>query len=74
MYYIDIQEDAIDRNRELDALIDSLSRGSVGPEHEEYVFGLGKIFGGGRILRPRKVVIGWAIGPSIHFYMEGSLH
>jgi hypothetical protein len=34
MYYVDIQEDAIDRNRELDALIDSLSRGNIGPEHE----------------------------------------
>ena len=56
MYYIDIQEDVIARGRELDALIDSLSRDQSGPEHEQYVFGLGKTFGGGRMLRPGKVL------------------
>jgi hypothetical protein len=44
LYYIDIQEVVIDRNRDLDKLIDSLSRGPVKPEHNQYVFGLGKTF------------------------------
>lgn len=56
MYYIDIQEDVIGRSRELDALIDSLSRGEAGPDHDQYVFGLGKVFRGGRMLNPRKVL------------------
>ena len=51
MYYIDIQEDVVARSRELDSLIDSLSRGQVGPEHDAYQFGLAKVFGGGRMLR-----------------------
>jgi hypothetical protein len=42
--YIDIQEDAAARSRELDALIDALSRGEPGPEHEAYRFGIGKAF------------------------------
>jgi hypothetical protein len=55
MYYIDIQEDVITRNRELDGLIDSLSRGQIGPEHDAYQFGLGKVFGGGRMLKMKDV-------------------
>jgi hypothetical protein len=51
LLYIDIQEEAIARNRELVALLDSLSRDLIGPEHEAYRFGLGKVFGGGRLLR-----------------------
>jgi hypothetical protein len=57
MAYIDIQEDAITRNRELADLLDSLSRGQAGPEHETYHFGLGKVFGGGRMLSPKKVLV-----------------
>lgn len=56
MAYIDIQEDAITRNCELGDLLDSLSRGQVGPEHEAYHFGLGKVFGGGRMLKPKKIL------------------
>ena len=56
MYYIDIQEDVMRRNRELDSLIDSMSRGELGPEHEEYVFGLGKAFGPGRWVKLRNTV------------------
>ena len=49
MYYIDIQEGAITRNRELERLLDRLLKSGVKPEHEAYEFGLGKIFGGGRM-------------------------
>lgn len=54
MAYIDIQEDAITRNCELGDLLDSLSRGQLGPEHQAYHFGLGRVFGGGRMLKPKK--------------------
>jgi hypothetical protein len=56
MAYIDIQEDAITWNCELVDLLDSLGRGQVGPEHEAYHFGLGKVFGGGRMLKPKKIL------------------
>jgi hypothetical protein len=49
-YYIDIQEDAIARNRELEVLLDQLLKSGVSSDHEAYKFGLGKIFGGGRML------------------------
>ena len=49
LYYIDIQEDAITRSRELEKLIDRLLRSGMKPEHDAYEFGLGKVFGGGRI-------------------------
>jgi len=49
LYYIDIQEDAIMRSRELEKLIDQLLRSGIKPEHHAYEFGLGKVFGGGRM-------------------------
>jgi hypothetical protein len=55
LLYIDIQEDAISRSRELEGLLDSLSRGATGPEHEAYSFGLGEVFGGGRLLKLKSV-------------------
>jgi hypothetical protein len=54
MYYIDIQEDAIARNRELEKLLDRLLKSGVKPEHEAYEFGLGKVFGGGRMLKTKE--------------------
>ena len=45
MSYIDIQENAITRNRELEKLPDSLSRSQAGPEHDAYQFGIGEVFG-----------------------------
>jgi hypothetical protein len=56
MYYIDIQEEVIARSRQLEQLIDSLSRDQMGPQHEEYRFGFGKIFRGGKIPKPRDVM------------------
>jgi hypothetical protein len=55
MYYIDIQEDAITRNRELERLLDQLLKSGVKSEHEAYEFGLGKVFGGGRMLKLKNV-------------------
>jgi hypothetical protein len=49
LYYIDIQEDASRRSRELEKLIDQLLRTGIKPEHHAYEFGLGKVFGGGRM-------------------------
>lgn len=42
LLYIDIQGDVIARNRELEGLLDSLSRDAMGPEHEAYVRELGR--------------------------------
>jgi len=49
LYYIDIQENAITRSRELEKLIDQLLKSGIKPEHDAYEFGLGKVFGGGRM-------------------------
>lgn len=51
MYFIDIQGDAEARNRELAKLLGQLLKSGPGPEHETYEFGLGKFFGGGRMLK-----------------------
>jgi hypothetical protein len=51
LYYIDIQEDAISRNRELAKLLDLLLRSGLKPDHESYEFGLGKVFRGGRMMK-----------------------
>lgn len=57
MSYVDIQEDVIARNRELEKLLDSLSRSEIGPEHDGYQFGLGKVFfRSSRVLRPKNVL------------------
>jgi hypothetical protein len=55
LYYIDIQEDAITRSRELEKLIDHLLRSGINPEHNVYEFGLGKVFGGGRMLKIKDI-------------------
>jgi hypothetical protein len=72
MSYIDIQEDAIARNRELEKLLDSLSRDEVGPEHDAYQFGLGKVFGGGRMLKPKNV-LSWLTYRTFNPFLYGSL-
>jgi hypothetical protein len=72
MYYIDIQEDAIARNRELERLLDSLLKSGVKPEHEAYQFGLGKVFGGGRMLKPKNV-ISWMFYRTFNPFLYGSL-
>jgi hypothetical protein len=72
MFYIDIQEDAIARNRELEKLLDSLSQGSVGPEHDAYQFGLGKVFGGGRLPKSRDV-LRWMAYRTFNPFLYGAL-
>lgn len=72
IYYIDIQEDAIDRNRELENLIDQLLKSGPGPEHEAYKFGLGKIFGGGRMLK-LKNVRSWVLYRTFNPFLYGGL-
>ena len=72
LLYIDIQEDAITRNRELENLLDSLSRDAIGAEHEDYKFGLGRVFGGGRLLKPMKA-ISWIGYRTFNPILYGSL-
>jgi hypothetical protein len=72
MYYIDIQEDVITRNRELEKLLDSLSRDQVGPEHEAYQFGIGKIFGGGRMLKVKNI-LRWSVYRTFNPFLYGCL-
>lgn len=72
MYYIDIQEDAITRNRELERLLDRLLKSGVKPEHEAYEFGLGKIFGGGRMLK-LKNVRSWVLYRTFNPFFYGAL-
>jgi hypothetical protein len=55
MYYIDIQEDAIARSRELAKLLERLLKFGLKSEHEAYEFGLGKVFGGGHTLKLENV-------------------
>jgi hypothetical protein len=72
LLYIDIQEDAIARGRELEGLMDSLSRDAIGTEHEAYRFGLGKVFGGGRLLK-LKSVHSWIGYRTFNPFLYGSL-
>jgi|ERR1700733_1641891 len=72
MYYIDIQEDAITRNRELERLLEGLLKSGVGPGHEAYEFGLGKIFGGGRMLN-LKDVRSWVLYRTFNPFLYGAL-
>jgi hypothetical protein len=73
MSYVDIQEDVIARNRELEKLLDSLSRSEIGPEHDAYQFGLGKVFfGSGRMLRPKNVLT-WLSYRTFNPFLYGSL-
>jgi hypothetical protein len=55
LHHIDIQEDAIARNRELAKLLDQLLKFGLRPEHETYEFGIGKFFRGGRMLKLQNV-------------------
>lgn len=72
MYYIDIQEEAVARNRELENLIDQLLKSGPGPEHAAYKFGLGKIFGGGRMLKLENVR-SWALYRTFNPFLYGAL-
>jgi hypothetical protein len=72
MYYIDIQEDVITRNRELEKLLDLASLGEIGPEHEAYNFGLGKIFGGGRWMKPKDIAR-WLVYRTFNPFLYGGL-
>lgn len=72
MYYIDIQEDAMARNRELARLLDLLLKFGLKPEHEAYEFGLGKFFGGGRMLR-LKYVKSWVLYRTFNPFLYGGL-
>lgn len=73
MSYVDIQEDVMVRNRELEKLLDSLSRSEIGPEHHAYQFGLGKVFfGSGRMLRPRNALT-WLSYRTFNPFLYGSL-
>lgn len=70
--YIDIQEDVISRGRQLDELIDALSRGEVTPEHEIYRFGIAKVFGGGRLPDPKRV-FGWLMYRTFNPFLYGAV-
>jgi len=72
MYYIDIQEDAIARNRELERLLDALLKSGVNQDHEAYQFGLGKVFGGGRMLK-LKNVLPWMLYRTFNPFLYGGL-
>ena len=72
MYYIDIQEDAIARNRELEKLIDQLLKAGPGPDHVAYKFGLGKVFGGGRMLKLENVK-SWVLYRTFNPFLYGTL-
>lgn len=72
MYYIDIQEDVTMRNRELARLLDRLLKSGLTPEHEAYEFGLGKIFGGGRMLK-LKDVRSWILYRTFNPFLYGGL-
>src|ERR1035441_982903 len=72
MSYIDIQEDVSARNRELEKLLDSLSRAQVGPEHDAYQFGLCKVFRAGRMLKPKKV-LSWLKYRTFNPFLYGGL-
>jgi hypothetical protein len=72
MYYIDIQEDAMARNRELAKLLDLLLKFGLKPEHEAYEFGLGKFFRGGRSLKLRNVK-SWVLYRTFNPFLYGGL-
>lgn len=72
MYYIDIQEDAIARNCELARLLDQILKFGVKPEHEAYEFGLGKFFGGGRMLKMKNVK-SWVLYRTFNPFLYGGL-
>jgi hypothetical protein len=55
MHYIDIQDDVITRSKELEVLLGLLVREGVHADLEKYDFGIGKVFKGGRVLKPREV-------------------
>ena len=73
MFYIDIQEDAIARNRELGKLLDLLSRSEIGPEHDAYQFGLGRVFfGRGRLLKSKNILT-WLSYRTFNPFLYGGL-
>jgi hypothetical protein len=49
-----------------------LSRGAIGPEHEAYRFGLGKVFGGGRLPK-LKSIYSWIGYRTFNPILYGSL-
>ncbi len=71
-YYLDIQEDVIERSAYLEPLIDSLRRAGPGPEHEAYKFGIRDVFGGGRRLKISKVAR-WALYRTFNPFLYGGL-
>jgi hypothetical protein len=71
--YIDIQEDAMARNRELAELLDSLSRDELGQEHEAYRFGLGQVFGRGVGFPPLRTVRHWLGGRMFNPFLYGTV-
>lgn len=72
LYYIDIQEDAISRNRQLANLLDQLLKFGLNPEHEVYEFGLGKFFRGGRMLKLNRVK-SWVLYRTFNPFLYGGL-
>jgi hypothetical protein len=72
LYYIDIQEDAIARNRELAKLLDQLLKFGLRPEHETYEFGIGKFFRGGRMLKLQNVK-SWVLYRTFNPILYGGL-
>jgi len=72
MYYIDIQEDAMARNRELARLLGLFLKSGLGPEHEAYEFGLGKFFGGGRMLKLKNIK-SWVLYRTFNPFLYGGL-
>jgi hypothetical protein len=72
LYYIDIQEDAITRNRELEVLLDQLLKSGVNSDHDAYEFGLGKVFGGGRMLKLDNVK-SWVLYRTFNPFLYGGL-
>jgi hypothetical protein len=72
LYYIDIQEDAIARNRELEVLLDQLLKSGISSDHEAYKFGLGKVFGGGRMPRLNNIK-SWVLYRTFNPFLYGGL-
>jgi hypothetical protein len=72
MYFIDIQGDAEARNQELAKLLDQLLKSGLGPEHETYEFGLGKVFGGGRMLKLSDIR-SWVLYRTFNPFLYGGL-
>jgi hypothetical protein len=73
MYYIDVQEDAMARNRELARLLDLLLKFGVRPEHEAYEFGLGKFFERGVRMLKLKNVKSWVLYRTFNPVLYGCL-